>query len=255
MIADEVIQKGKILSEISDTAEMKDQYEQWCREVIRYVVDAGFTKEELKELKVKMHFTENEFSEADTRNAIKKAVKNTQGYLESKGFELNQALMCGKYLVLVEKILNNFYAYYRAMYKNPVHKRGTWKQEILNGIKIGNEYDLQRMVYALLLPIFPALRMEVDSDNGYGGMRADLFLEELSLIVEMKCTRDSMTEKILLEELGADGFHYRSDNIIFFIYDKIGIIKNKEAFQNALKRDQKIDGKTIKAIVLQPIEL
>lgn len=32
MIADEVIQKGKILSEISDIAEMKDQYKQWCKE-------------------------------------------------------------------------------------------------------------------------------------------------------------------------------------------------------------------------------
>ena len=41
----------------------------------------------------------------------------------------------------------------------------------LKKIQIGNEYDLQRMLYALLVPIFPLIRQEAESDNGYGGMR------------------------------------------------------------------------------------
>lgn len=62
-------------------------------------------------------------------------------------------------LGLIEKILENFYLFYRSMYRNPTHKRGTLKPESLESIRIGNEYDLQRMVYSLLLPLFPTARI------------------------------------------------------------------------------------------------
>lgn len=125
----------------------------------------------------------------------------------------------------------------------------------LKKIQIGNEYDLQRMLYALLVPIFPLIRQEAESDNGYGGMRADLYLEEYDLIIETKCTRASMTEKKLLEELGDDGFHYKAKTVFFFVYDKKNIIKNPDVFKAAFVREQEKNGKNIKVIVLQPVEL
>lgn len=73
---------------------------------------------------------------------------------------------------------------------------------------INNEYDLQRMLYSIILPIFPTIRSEAYNDNGYGGMRADTYLEVYSLIIEIKCSRNNMIEKKIVEELGADGFHY-----------------------------------------------
>ncbi len=107
--------------------------------------------------------------------------------------------------------------HYRAMYRQSVHKKGTLKAEVLNAVQIGNEYDLQRMLYSILLPIFPTLRQEVYSDNGYGGMRAEI--------------------------------------IYFFVYDKTGIIKNPEAFKQAFAREQEKDGKTVKMFILQAKEL
>lgn len=128
-------------------------------------------------------------------------------------------------------------------------------QDALKSIRIGNEYDLQRMLYSILLPIYPAMRQEVYSDNGYGGMRADLYIEDCDLIIETKCTRDSMSEKRLLEELGADGFHYNVGNIYFFICDKCGTIKNPEAFKKAFERERKREGKTVKVFIMQRVEL
>ena len=141
--------------------------------------------------------------------------------------------------------------YYQAMYRDPVHKSGKLVQEILDNIKIDNEYDLQRMIYSILLPIFPTVRQEVNSDNGYGGMRADIYLKEYSLIIETKCTRESMTEKRLLEELGADSFHYKAKTLFIFVFDKKHIIKNPVAFEKAFKRDKEKDGKTVRLFIAQ----
>ena len=69
--------------------------------------------------------------------------------------------------------------------------------EHLNEFSVGSKYDIQRMLYAWLRPVFPTVRTEVNSDNGYSGMRADLYLEEYDLIIEVKCTRPSMSEKTL----------------------------------------------------------
>ena len=41
---------------------------------------------------------------------------------------------------------------------------------------------------------------------------------------------------LFLEELGADGFHYKADFIYFFVCDKNDIIKNPEAFKKAFER-------------------
>ena len=163
--------------------------------------------------------------------------------------------MTDREIVLLEQILNNFYLYYRSMFQNPLHKKAALSMNDLKKIRIENEYDLQRMLYALLVPVFPMIRQEVESNNGYSGMRADLYLQEQDVIIETKCTRGSMNEKKLTEELGADGFHYQANIIFFFVYDKNNIIKNPDAFKAAFAREQEKNGKTIKVILLQPMEL
>ena len=202
-----------------------------------------------------MWYTENEFSKDDTRNSIIKAIKDTVVYLDEINTISEAVISEAVGIRLIEQILNNFYLYYRSMFQNPLHKKATMSMDELKKIQIGNEYDLQRMLYALLVPIFPLIRQEAESDNGYGGMRADLYLEEYDLIIETKCTRASMTEKKLLEELGADGFHYKAKTVFFFVYDKKNIIKNPEVFKAAFVREQEKNGKNIKVIVLQPVEL
>lgn len=86
-------------------------------------------------------------------------------------------------------------------------------------------------------------------------MRADIYLNDYNLVIETKCTRKSISEKQLLEELGADAFHYQAENIYFFVCDKTGMIKNPEAFKHSFSREQKKDGKTVKMFILQTKEL
>ena len=215
----------------------------------------GFPKGKLNEIQIKMWYTENEFSKDDTRNSIIKAIKDTVVYLDEINTISEAVIYEAVGIRLIEQILNNFYLYYRSMFQNPLHKKATMSMDELKKIQIGNEYDLQRMLYALLVPIFPLIRQEAESDNGYGGMRADLYLEEYDLIIETKCTRASMTEKKLLEELGAEVFHYKAKTVFFFVYDKKSIIKNPDVFKAAFVREQEKNGKNIKVIVLQPVEL
>ncbi len=246
-----IILEGKGLEEISGKKELQDKYDLWCANVRAYMKKASFTEQEQEKVNVKMHYIENEFSENDSIISLKKSLRDTIQFLgETPFIPENEAHKQGE-LLLIEKILNHFYMYYHAMYKAPVHKRGTLASETLNAIRIGNEYDLQRMLYSLFVPIFPTIRPEVYSDNGYGGMRADLYLDLYHLIIEIKCTRKNMSEKQLIEELGADGFLYRADIIYFFVWDATGVIKNPEALKEAFAREPKKDGKTVKVFIHQ----
>lgn len=250
----ELILEGKALAEILNKTELENKYNIWCSKLRRYIKENDFSDRELEEAKVKMHYIENEYSENDSKESLKRAIRDTIQFLEEKAFGSEKELFQQEEILLIERVLDNFYMYYRSMYKNPVHKKGTLTQEMLAAIQIGNEYDLQRMLYSVLLPIFPGMRQEVYNDNGYGGMRADIYLEAFDLIIETKCTRDSMSEKKLAEELGADRFHYKADIIYFFVCDKTSIIKNPEAFKTAFERKLKKDGKTVKLFIMQAIE-
>lgn len=250
----DLILEGKSLADIFEKGKLQRKYDLWCSKVRISMEEAGFIHSVQEEIKVKMHYTENEYSDMDTLNSLKKSLNSVIKALEEKSVLLEKSIDGQAELKLIEKILNNFYMYYRAMYREAVHKRGTLKAELLNAICIGNEYDLQRMLYSILLPIFPTLRQEVYSDNRYGGMRADIYLDIYNLVIETKCTRKSMHEKQLLEELGADAFHYNAEIIYFFVCDKIEIIKNPEAFRHAFAREQKKDGKTVKMFILQATE-
>lgn len=249
-----LIIEGENLGKIVDQLKLQEEYKLWCDKVNIFMEEAGFDERETDRIHVKMHYVENEYSAVDSIKSVKRALNDTIQSLKEK-VHISEKEAYKNDLLLVEKILDNFYIYYHAMYKEPAHKKGTLTSEILNTIQIGNEYDLQRMLYSVLLLVFPTVRQEVYSDNGYGGMRADIYLDLYDLIIEAKCTRKNMSEKQLLEELGADGFHYRADIIYFFVYDKSGIIKNPEAFKQAFTREKKKDGKTVKVFVLQAKEL
>lgn len=248
-----LIQEAEDMILIEDCDELKKQYVKWCSQVESALRNEGL-QEEVRESKVKMHYTENEYSEAETRNSILKALQSTIGFLEKGSIGVSNKISKETANLLVEQILDHFHLYLQAMYRDPVHKSGTLCDRDLKAIEVGNEYDLQRMVYSVLRPLFPIVRQEVYSDNGCGGMRADLYLEDYNMAIEMKCTRQNMTEKKLIEELGADGFHYREDTIFFFVYDKAGIVKNPEALRRAFTREKVKDGKTVKLCILQPIK-
>lgn len=88
----------------------------------------------------------------------------------------------------------------------------------------------------LIKPIFPEARVEVCDDTGYKIIRYDIIIEKYKAVIEVKCSRPSMSERTLSEELGSDAFHYKYTNIFFFIYDKYKVVKNKAAFIDTYNR-------------------
>ncbi len=154
-------------------------------------------------------------------------------------------------LIVVRRILRNFHKHLEEMYQKHVHGKGTLKQTDLDKITLGNEYDVQRMLSSLLKPIFPTARVEVFGDGGYTGTRYDIFISEYNLVIEVKCTRTSMTERHLTEEIGSDICHYTSHHLMFFIFDKQKIISNPDAFE--ARYTKSFDGKDVETYVVQPI--
>lgn len=155
--------------------------------------------------------------------------------------------------LIISRILNNFDKHIYEMYQRPVHGNGTLEQESLAEISLGNEYDVQRLLYSLLRPLFPEARVEVPTDGGYKGYRFDLFIDSYETVIEVKCTRPNMTERKLTEEIGSDAFHYPKKHLYFFIYDKAKIITNVEAFCKNYSKAH--DSKQIQTIVIQPVSI
>lgn len=156
-------------------------------------------------------------------------------------------------LTVVRLILRNFPKHLEEMYQKNVHGRGTLKKSDLDKIVLGNEYDVQRILFSLLKPVFPTARVEVPGDGGYTGTRYDIFIGEYNLVIEVKCTRSSMAERTLTEEVGSDICHYTHKHIMFFIFDKQKIICNPDAFENNYSKT--FDGKDVETYIIQPISI
>jgi hypothetical protein len=147
-------------------------------------------------------------------------------------------------------ILKNFLLFKESLIDRPLDKRATIRPSALCPT---NEYDIQHLLYAMLKPAFPTLRSEVSADSGVAAVRADLFIDELSVIIETKCSRSSMTQRDLTEEIEADIVHYTAQHIFFLIYDKDRIIKDPIPYQQSLSRP--FGDKKITLIIEQPKQL
>jgi len=201
----------------------------------------------------------NKFSQAENTIKLDDAMERAKHFLE----RLNSDVSLTQYekrdddidkpvaLLIIRRLLKNFYKHIEAMYQAEVHGRGTLKKIELEKIKIRNEYDVQRMLYALIRPIFPLARLEAVDDAEYRAIRYDIVLSEYDIVIEVKCTRETMTERKLTEELGADSFHYKAQHVFFFIFDRVKLIKNVDAFEKAFNRGEKDVGKSIETIVIQ----
>jgi hypothetical protein len=218
----------------------------------------------VSKFQVETVYQENDFSVARTQNSILKAKENAIFFLENLMNDIKNNSIQGTginpndfseetALIIIKRILNNFYCHIESMYEAPVHGKAQITRDNLDKIKIGNEYDVQRILYSLIKPIFPESRVEVCDDTGYGTIRYDIIIEKYNVAIEVKCSRSSMSERTLSEELGSDAFHYNYANIFFFIYDKYKVVKNKTAFIHTYNRVY--NNKNIDTVIIQPVIL
>lgn len=196
----------------------------------------------LMELEQRAYYFINEYSDKETMRNLDAARNRVIAYLE-------QTMTASPADDRLLTILDNYHLFLEALLERPPHRRGGIQKEHLSGLKIQNEYDVQHLLYAYLKPLYPLARAEASEDTGYGTVRADILLDS-EHVIEVKCTRSSMPQKKLIEELEADMVHYHAEHIYFFLYDKEKIIENPGLFRNIY--ENKVKGKQIHIVIHQP---
>jgi hypothetical protein len=108
-------------------------------------------------------------------------------------------------------------------------------------LEIGDEYDVQDLLHALLRLYFDDVRPEEWTPSYAGGSsRMDFLLKNEKLIVEAKMTRASLTEKQIGEQLIVDAARYSSHPdctiLVCFIYDREAHLKNPRGLEADLTK-------------------
>lgn len=118
-------------------------------------------------------------------------------------------------------------------------------------LDVGDEYDVQDLFHSLLKLYFNDIRKEewVPSYAG-SASRSDFLLPEISAVIEIKRSRQSMSTKDLGEQLIVDITKYKRhpqcSRLICFVYDPEGQVNNPRGLENDLSNfDNGIDVRTI----------
>ncbi len=244
MIKNDLIQKGFKLIEITDLHELADQFEKWKEDILLYARDKD------ERVVLSLHLVDIPYQSAEERiNKYHTCIKKTLNILvqdASHKKEKTDAL---------ETIIDNFGLYLKNMFLIQPENKATLKKEILQQIKICNEYDIQHIMYAVIKALYPNARREVNQDTGYGTVRYDIIIEEINTVIEIKCTRKDHSEAKLHKELGEDAFFYKCSKLIIYVYDKEHKITDTDNFIKSLERTKETAGKDIKVYVEQANKL
>ena len=201
-----------------------EEFNSTLYELQRYMKRLQLPTECFIELERRAYYMPNAYSEQDTQNKILEAGNRVIEYVkELMGKERGSNDLL--------KILENFYLFLENLIERKPHGNATIKAQQLTLLKVGNEYDVQHLLYAYLKPLYPKERLEVTEDGGYGAVRPDIYIDS-DHVIEIKCTRNTMKEKKLMEEIEADIVHYSARNLYFFIYDKEKLIANPQVFKS-----------------------
>lgn len=226
-----------------------NEYDQFVTELYEILRSKEYPNDVIVQVRKRATYLKNRFSNEVNKENMLMAKNKLTDYLSA----LTQEEYQNSDLKNLEIYLENFYLFLEALTEYSPDKRATIKHENLEKITIQNEYDLQHLLYAALKPLYPGIRKEVSKDSGIGTVREDVCIPDLDVVLEAKCTRDSMTLKKLIEEIEADIVHYQEENIFFYVYDKKKIIKETKNFNDYFNKQ--FDGKKVKLFVLQPVKL
>jgi hypothetical protein len=110
---------------------------------------------------------------------------------------------------------------------------------------IENEYDVQDLVYAMLLPHIKDIRREEAAPSFAGrAARIDFLLKDEKIVLETKMPRPGLGPKEIRSQLIEDMVSYRSNNyklFIAFVYDPLRKIENPDGVKNDLEREMSTD--------------
>lgn len=233
--------------EILNAVDSAAQYNQELKRIEYELAQEGF-QAEAEFIKNNFYVIDNRFARQMTVAMMKEKVQGVTAFLNNlkdKTYKMDAECM-------VEYILNQFPLFCKRLYRDQVHgKCSSNMREYLPKLCIENEYDLQRMVYAAISVLFPDVRIEEVEDSGHHMIRKDIVLDKEDIAIELKCTRNSMTERDLSEEIAADMIHYGNKIVFFYIYDKENCIQSPGSFQAAYEQHC-VDDKSIHVVIFQP---
>ena len=106
-------------------------------------------------------------------------------------------------------------------------------------LRVTDEYDVQDLLEALLKIFFSDIRPEEWSPSYAGGSkRMDFLLKNEEVAIEVKMTREGLSDKILGEQLIIDIANYsnhpKCKQLYCFIYDPEGRIRNPRGLEKDL---------------------
>ncbi|MFN8360585.1 MAG: hypothetical protein U0264_11780 [Candidatus Kapaibacterium sp.] len=109
-------------------------------------------------------------------------------------------------------------------------------------LDVQDEYDVQDLLHCLLKIHFNDIRKEEWTPSYAGGSsRMDFLLKEEQLVIEVKMTRQGLTDKELGKQLIEDKAKYKAHpdckRLICFTYDPEGRITNPKGIQNDLNQE------------------
>jgi hypothetical protein len=121
-------------------------------------------------------------------------------------------------------------------------------------VSVGDEYDVQDLLCALLKLHFTDVRPEEWTPSYAGNAsRMDFLLKPEHLVVEAKMTRKGLGQKELVTQLAEDILRYQSHQdcktLICFVYDPSGKCSNPTALENDLTKNH---GSLQVIVIVQP---
>lgn len=110
------------------------------------------------------------------------------------------------------------------------------------GLTVADEYDLQKVLHALLRLHFDDVEPEETTPRRAGGSyRIDFVLRQEQVAVEAKMTRESLGAKEIRSQLVDDMFGYRGQKnvaaLVVVVYDPTRRIDNPAGFEHDLNTD------------------
>lgn len=235
-----------ILEELYDkiyAADTMEQYQKVVQECMEKLETAGYGNIADK-IRVLSEVYINRFSKQSTLENFEKSKKKVMDFLKKEIFTC-QKISNQQGVQIVITILEHFHDYCRCLYKEKIHNKCSDSlKRNLPCLKIENEYDLQRLMYPAIRSVFADARLEVTQDSGHHMVRKDIVIDSQDIVIELKCSSETVTERRLSEEIAADMIHYKNRHILFYIYDKASVIKNAVDFQKTYE-NKCVEGKHI----------
>ncbi|WP_152520795.1 PD-(D/E)XK nuclease domain-containing protein [Nocardiopsis halophila] len=123
-----------------------------------------------------------------------------------------------------------------------------------DGISIRDEYDLQRVLHALLVLHFDDVRPEDYSPSRAGAnTRIDFIIKDVRIAVEAKMTRNGLGRKELGNELAEDILRYKAhpdaSALFAIIYDPSRKVLNPRGFERDINEED--DHFPVRAVIAQ----